>query len=470
MNEKEKGLISALTLDPSLLEKVTIPSKILSGQCLEIFNEIKRQFNKSQSFDYQIAADKLKMLASDLIFDGYYRLRADGLETILIEIESEKIKKKLCLDLNKEMKAQERTGAIGNLEKIEKLFFKLKALGGKELITTTVSDIEKRSIDWLWQGRIPKGMMTLVAGHPGVGKSFLVTWLIAKLSKGEALPDEEKWTQGEKTRPYSSLLISAEDDPSRIIRPRLEGNNANLSKIEIFKKPFDFSLDNLIDLETILNNRQDISNLVIDPLSTFLGSKIDYFRDPDVRRRLLPLTEMAKKRNLTVIGIVHFNKREDSELITKIGGSIAFAGVARSILGVSYDIRDNNDPDAQDIRLLSILKMNLMRKPDTLAFKIKDDLSINFEKESIKIEAEAIYSKEQRELKQRRSVAESWLMEYLKNGEKCKSEIAKAAEENIIPSTTLYRAMNKLKKKGMIENITHGFGKKRESVWCLKTP
>ena len=71
MNEKEKGLISALEQDPGLLEKVAIPKKILRGQCLEIYNEIKRQFEKSQSFEYEIASDKLGMKVSDLSFDGF---------------------------------------------------------------------------------------------------------------------------------------------------------------------------------------------------------------------------------------------------------------------------------------------------------------------------------------------------------------------------------------------------------------
>ena len=88
---------------------------------------------------------------------------------------------------------------------------------------------------------------------------------------------------------------------------------------------------------------------------------------------------MAKRRGIAIIGVVHFNKSEDAELITRIGGSMAFSGVARSTLGISYDVRDNADPDSQDARLLGVLKMNLRRKPDTLAFKITDDYSILFE-------------------------------------------------------------------------------------------
>lgn len=469
MNEKEKGLISALIQDPGLLEKVTVPKKILHGECLKIFNEIQRQYIKSQSFKYEIAADELGMNISDLTFTGFYRLDADGLKIVLKEIEKNQIKKKLLSALHKELKIQDKTGITGDPKKIRGLYLRLDALDGKELITSSISDIKKQSVSWLWKGRIPEGMMTLIAGHPGVGKSFLITWLISKISKGEPLPDEENWTQGEKTKPRSSLLIAAEDDPNCTIRPRLEGNKADLSKIEIFNNPLNFSLDNLVDLEAVLNKRRDICVIVIDPLNAFLGGKIDYFRDPDVRQRLMPLIDMAKKRSLTIIGIAHFNKREDSELITRVSGSIAFVGVARSILGISYDVRENKDQDAQDVRLLSSFKMNLMRKPDTLAFKIKDDLSILFEKESIKIDPDLIFSKEQRERKQRWLFAESWLLDYLKDGEKLAPDIIKAAEEEGVPFKTLYRARNRLIEKGEMDTITQGFGKNKKSTWMLRS-
>lgn len=468
MNEKEKGLISALEQDPGLLEKVAIPKKILRGQCLEIYNEIKRQFDKSQSFEYEIASDKLGMKVSELLFDGFPGLDAKGLNLVLKEIEIDQLRKKLLNVLNKETRIVEKTGEAGDHKKIEEILNELKSLEGKELITSSIKEVEKKSIEWLWRGRIPRGMMTLVAGNPGVGKSFFIAWLLAKLSKGEPLPDEEGWTQGEKTKPYSSLLISAEDDPNCVIRPRLEGNKADLSRIEIFNRPLDFSLDNLLDLETVLNKRSDICNIVVDPLNAFLGKNLDVFRDPDVRRRLMPLIDMAKRRSLTIMGVAHFNKREDSELITRVSGSIAFAGVARSILGVSYDVRENDDPDAQDIRLLSSIKMNLMRRPDTLAFKIKDDLNIEFEKESVKIESDVIYSKEQREKKQRFLFAEGWLLDQLKSGEKTFSEIEKIAEQDNVAVPTLYRARNKLIERGLIDSIARGFGKDKKSIWMLK--
>jgi len=468
MNQKEKGLLFSLMHDVGLLEKVAVPKKILRGQCLEIFKEIKRQFDKHQSFDYEVAADKLEMRPSELLFEGFLPLDAKSLKRILKEIEKDHLNIKLISVLNKETRIIEKTGTPRDTKKVRKIISDLDALEAKELITTSFSDIKKEPVNWIWKGRIPRGTMTLVAGHPGVGKSFFTTWLIAKLSKGEPLPDEEQWTQGEKTRPYSSLIISAEDDENSIIKPRLEANKADLSRIEFFNRPLDFSVDDLLDLETVLNKRPDICIIIIDPLGAFLG-KVDCFRDPDIRQRLMPLIDMAKKRKITPISVAHFNKREDSELITKVSGSIAFTGVARSILGISYDVRDNNDPDAQDVRLLSSLKMNLMRKPDTLAFKIKDDLSILFEKESTKIDPEYIFSKGQREKKERYLFNEQWLLEYLKSGEKSSSAVIEAAQEEGIPQNTLYRAKRKLVDAGLMDTITHGYGKKKESVWMLKT-
>ena len=41
------------------------------------------------------------------------------------------------------------------------------------LSVTPYSEIESQEVDWLWQDRIPIGKLTLIAGEPGLGKTFL---------------------------------------------------------------------------------------------------------------------------------------------------------------------------------------------------------------------------------------------------------------------------------------------------------
>ena len=468
MNEKEKAVLYVLLENPALLEKVFINPTIFKGRGRDIFDELHRQFQESQSFSYEIAADKLRLKNSFLhdLFDGCYHFGASKLEFMLKKIEGESLSKEIIILLKKAMEVELKTGLIDEtkISEIERMFKKRVALNDGDYLAVDYDSVKSKKVNWLWTGRIPLGMITLIAGHPGTGKSFFTTWLAAKLSKGEVLPGPESKAH---LKPCSTLLIAAEDDPEQTIKPRLEGNGADFSRVISFTEPMKFSLDSIRTLERELDKNPDIKMIILDPLTAFLGSKVDYFKDPDVRLKLIPLKELAQERKISILGIVHFNKREDSELITRIGGSMAFTGVARSVLGVSYDNRET-DEDNQDVRLLSSLKMNLERKPDTLAFKINGNLKIDFDPKPVMVDADTLFSRESRERKQKQSITDVWLINYLQeNPDLLSREVVKAAQEDCIPQASLYRAKAKLENQGILKSTETGFSKDKKSYWKL---
>ena len=71
---------------------------------------------------------------------------------------------------------------------------------------------------WLWPKRIPKGTLTLLAGDPGLGKSFLTVELAVRLTRAEF---------GE---PGVALIASAEDLPAATVVPRLLAAGADLNR------------------------------------------------------------------------------------------------------------------------------------------------------------------------------------------------------------------------------------------------
>jgi len=413
--------------------------------------------------DYLSAAKTLKEKRMALL-----ALKGEKFTIERKELEQNQEKERLFIALDNEIKKQGPAGGERKLWKIKRIVQDIEAVGGEELTSTKMSDIKEESIDWLWEGRIPMGFITLIAGHPGVGKSFFTNWLAAKLSRGEALPDENRWDRDERSRVHSSLLITSEDIPGSMIKPRLRGNLADMDKIEYLNSPLCFNFDDLTIFERFLDKRPNFDTIFIDALISFLGGKVNYFMDLEVRQKLDPLLKIADERRLAIIGVVHFNKREDAELITRIGGSMAFQACARSTLGVAWDTRDLEDPQDLDTRLLFPIKTNLCRRPDVLAYTINDDKSLVWEKDALKINPDGIFSREAREKKQRRLYAEQWLLDYLQKGEKTFSEIEKAAEGDKVPSATLYRARNKLIEMGLIDSVTRGFGKEKESLWMLK--
>ena len=94
---------------------------------------------------------------------------------------------------------------------------------GRGVKMTRVDQFEPRAIDWLWAGRVPLGMITMFAGDPKLGKSYVTLAMAAALSRGLACRRATC-----PSRPASSILMSAEDDPARTIAPRLVAAGADL--------------------------------------------------------------------------------------------------------------------------------------------------------------------------------------------------------------------------------------------------
>src|SRR6516225_9375911 len=80
-----------------------------------------------------------------------------------------------------------------------------------------VSEIRALPVRWLWPGRIAYGKVTMLAGHPGLGKSQVALSIAAIVSTGGRWP-----VDGACAECGSVVIMSAEDDPEDTIRPRLD--------------------------------------------------------------------------------------------------------------------------------------------------------------------------------------------------------------------------------------------------------
>jgi len=158
---------------------------------------------------------------------------------------------------------------------------------------------KKKKLYWLWQNRIPFGALTTIAGDPDEGKSLITLYLSACVSTGKKL-----YGNTEKTEPGDVLLLSAEDDPEITLRPRLEAAGAYLDKIHLLESVMltdgagkedgerIAQLDTDIKaIERILDENPDIKLIIIDPISSFLGSA-NMNREQEVRRVLQPLRSL----------------------------------------------------------------------------------------------------------------------------------------------------------------------------------
>jgi hypothetical protein len=301
------------------------------------------------------------------------------------------------------------------------------------LATRPYSEITMLPVNWLWNQRIAYGKLTLVAGVPGVGKTFLVTDLAARCSIGAAFPD------GAAGHPCESLIMTAEDGPSDTILPRLVAHGADVSKVHHmdFVKQGDaeiyWTMTMYLDtLEAWLDSHPAVKLVVLDPITAFMGD-VDSHKNAEVRGALGPLIRCVERRGVALLGLTHLSKAQ-AKSVNRVIGSIAFIAAARAAWLVEWD------PEADGRRLFVQIKNNLAHA-DGLAYSIADG-RIQWAAGTIKTTADDLSDPGHTTA---RDAAEQWLRSALEQGRVASNKIASAAERDGISSRTLNRAKRVLR-------------------------
>ena len=204
-----------------------------------------------------------------------------------------------------------------------------------------VADVPPKEIDWLWKGRIARGKLTIIGGHPGGGKSTLTIDLTARITRALNWP-----VDGERAPQGSVIMLTIEDDVADTIHPRLAAAGADVNKVYVVravntdkgKRGFDLAAD-IQRLEREIERLGDVIAVVVDPLNAYMGKpgKIDSYRDTDMRSILLPLQEMAGRLSIAVLAITHLTKGGSHEALMRFLGSVGMVGAARAAYLVAKD-------------------------------------------------------------------------------------------------------------------------------------
>lgn len=322
----------------------------------------------------------------------------------------------------------------------------------RRLVTRALDRFEYRELQWLWHPYFPRGAVTLVYGFGGVGKSSMLLDLAARITKGRALP--RFGNESEERAPKGTvLMMSKEDDPNIIVRPRAEAAKADISRIQMvgYETPADpDSFDPLDRLDTnveLLAQKVkgigDVRLIIIDPMTDFTGA-LDIYRDDQIRSLLTPLSRLAAQHDLAVAMVLHVNKKSDFAAHQRALGGVAFVNVARSAVLVA------EDPDDPDRKFVVQVKGNLTAKTGmAAAFRMKTVRAyarIEWEPELVEQDAGALLTpKASNKQSSKLQQAEDWLRELLLKGPRLAREIeeidAKAAG---ISESTLKRAKQSL--------------------------
>src|SRR5947209_2735492 len=97
-----------------------------------------------------------------------------------------------------------------------------------DVVTIGADRIDPRNVRWLWRGWVPLGMLSLLVGLPGFGKTTLLEKLAADVTRGEL--DGDLYGQ-----PSSVLIVSYEDALEETLVPRLIAADADRKRIDFLR-------------------------------------------------------------------------------------------------------------------------------------------------------------------------------------------------------------------------------------------
>lgn len=237
---------------------------------------------------------------------------------------------------------------------------------GEELVPETssllslYSDVQTKTVSWLWFPYIAYGKLTVLQGDPGDGKSSMMLHLIAEISRGGALPDGTALG-----RPQRVIYQCSEDGVGDTIKPRLVKMGANCKNVAYINEEVNggLTLDDERIRDAILAFEPRL--LVIDPVQAYISNDSDLQIAGRARKLMRRLGMWAEAYDCAIVLIGHMNKRESAKGLYRGLGSIDIVAAARSVLQVE---RDPLDPD---IRTVMQIKNSLEAPGADIRFEIR---------------------------------------------------------------------------------------------------
>jgi len=318
--------------------------------------------------------------------------------------------------------------------------------GPPRLTLTAASGIPMSRPEWLWDRRIPTGVVSLMAGRGGAGKTALACWLMAQLTRG-LLPGDRL------DHPSDVVLIGVEDDRSTVLVPRLVVAGADLARVHFIDASAGL-LDITKDAGPLweLLSPLDVALVVVDPLDSFMGST-DSHRKSETQGAIGHLAQVAQSLRCGVLGIAHLNKGGSPNVVDRVVGSVGFSTAVRSLIVVG------ESPSEPGVRVAAVAKANMADLSTIPAVTFRVEVAeVNHPAGGFPIttgkaiitgelagfDADSLLSTQSATERTQLDDAAEWLSAVLSDGPMSLSVIAKNATREGISQATLKRAGTRL--------------------------
>jgi putative DNA primase/helicase len=222
-------------------------------------------------------------------------------------------------------------------------------------------------VQWAWSGWLPKGMLTILAGESGAGKSALALRICGCYLRGDNWPDGSKfmgeigsviWCEAEAAQALNLDRAKAWGLPIEKIYTPLSDPLADI-KIDLPEHAADLAQKAFLP---------EVRLIVVDSLR---GMHRGDENSSETMNTIKWLAEMARDSGKDLILTHHLRKRSifDGEGVEleRLRGSSAIVQTARLVWAL-----DVPDPQTKDIKRLQVIKSNLGKFPDPIGVTISE--------------------------------------------------------------------------------------------------
>jgi hypothetical protein len=234
-----------------------------------------------------------------------------------------------------------------------------------------LSQVQARDIDWFWKPYLAKGMLAMLSGDPGAGKTFIALAIAAAATTGRV-----PYTQ-EPCKPANVLYLSIENSAECVLRPRFDALGGDPARLQLLKGFVTGTGDAVargavwLSDQTLLRaalNETKPALVVVDPIQSYLGKEVDAHRSNETRPVLDGLACLAEEFRCCILLVRHLTKSQTGRAIHRGLGSIDLTGAVRT------ELLAGTSADGTQQRAIVQIKNNLGQFGESLGYEIKDGI------------------------------------------------------------------------------------------------
>jgi putative DNA primase/helicase len=329
---------------------------------------------------------------------------------------------------------------------------------GADLGLVSADEVAPETTEWLIEPYLPKKCLSLLVGDPGDGKSFAALSFSGALTRGKVL------FAGITGSPQNVIYLSNEDSAGEL-RSRFDRMGGDPKRLWFESAERAINLGQAAAIEAAVQ-KHEAALVVVDTITSHFGGKIDFHKASEVAAVLAPLSALARRTGVAILGLMHMSKAIQAKSLYRVQGSTAFAGAARSVLGIGPDTSEPARPilasDGREPtrRILVHMKVNGSAKASSRKFLI-DDHGVTWGELSGLGAADVLGAETQAEDRSEMSGATEFLREALGHGSRDAEEVKAEAKSQGISDRTLRRAKLALGVESRKKSVREGW------IWWL---